>query len=115
MPNLEIPPFVSVGGGSVGPGFLGMTWAPFVVNNNGEVRNTDFGKDQERMYERLKVLEALETSFVNENRGGAAEDHYKVLKKTVNSMTSKQMDAFRVNKEPTEMQEKYGRTAFGRG
>ena len=25
-PELEIPPFVSVGGGSVGPGFLGMAW-----------------------------------------------------------------------------------------
>src|SRR6476660_10436660 len=25
--GLEIPPFVSVGGGSVGPGFLGMSWA----------------------------------------------------------------------------------------
>lgn len=28
MPQLEIPPFVSVGGSSIGPGFLGMTWAP---------------------------------------------------------------------------------------
>ncbi len=37
-PDLEIPPFVSVGGGSVGPGFLGMAWAPFVVNSNGQVR-----------------------------------------------------------------------------
>ena len=25
--GLQIPPFVSVGGGSVGPGFLGMTYA----------------------------------------------------------------------------------------
>src|SRR3954452_8999190 len=37
--NLEIPPFVAVGGGSVGPGFLGMTHAPFVVNSDGNVRN----------------------------------------------------------------------------
>ena len=37
--DLQIPPFVSVGGGSVGPGFLGMTYAPFVVDYNGEVRN----------------------------------------------------------------------------
>src|SRR5262245_4245583 len=35
VPHLEIPPFVSVGGGSVGPGFLGMTYAPFVVDSNG--------------------------------------------------------------------------------
>ena len=32
VPSLEIPPFVSVGGGSVGPGFLGTSWAPFVVS-----------------------------------------------------------------------------------
>src|SRR5688572_10283389 len=32
--ELQIPPFVSVGGGSEGPGFLGMAWAPFVVNSN---------------------------------------------------------------------------------
>jgi hypothetical protein len=115
MPNLEIPPFVSVGGGSVGPGFLGMTWAPFVVNNNGEVRDLRYGDNQERMAERLKVLEALETSFIAENRGPSADDHYKVLKKTVNLMTSSQMDAFKVAKEPPAMLEKYGRSAFARG
>ena len=37
--RLEIPPFVSIGGGSEGPGFLGMTWAPFVVGTSGDVRN----------------------------------------------------------------------------
>ncbi len=47
-PNLEIPPFVSVGGGSVGPGFLGMAWAPFVVSSNGQVRNLEMGMDQGR-------------------------------------------------------------------
>ena len=43
VPDLEIPPFVSVGGGSVGPGFLGMTYAPFVVGSNGDVRNLNMG------------------------------------------------------------------------
>ena len=41
--DLEIPPFVSVGGNSEGPGFLGMAWAPFSVNSNGQVRNLDMG------------------------------------------------------------------------
>src|SRR5947209_10577609 len=41
--ELEIPPFVSVGGGSVGPGFLGMQYAPFVVSSNGDVRNLGMG------------------------------------------------------------------------
>ena len=29
--DLDIPPFISVGGASEGPGFLGMSWAPFSV------------------------------------------------------------------------------------
>ncbi len=57
------------------------------------------------------MLESLEKNFISENRGESADDHYKVLQKTVSLMTSKQMDAFKVNKEPPEVQEKYGNTA----
>ena len=113
--GLEIPPFVSVGSGSVGPGFLGMTWAPFVVDSNGNVRNLDMGLDPTRLDQRLKMLETIENKFIGEKRGGSAEDHKKVLDKTVKLMTSKQMDAFKVMKEPKEVQEKYGTTGFGKG
>jgi uncharacterized protein (DUF1501 family) len=118
MPQLEIPPFVSVGGGSIGPGFLGMTWAPFVVDSNGDVRdlNPGGGKDAlERMGQRLTVLQAMDQDFMSQHRGGEAEDHLKVLKKTVSLMSSKQMAAFKVNSEPAAMQEKYGKTQFGKG
>ncbi len=113
--DLEIPPFVSVGGGSVGPGFLGMTYAPFVVGSNGEVRNLQMGIDEHRLMQRMETLKKLETSFVSQKRGGSAEDHAKILNKTLALMTSKQMDAFKADKEPKEVQEKYGRTGFGRG
>ena len=113
--DLEIPPFVSVGSGSVGPGFLGMTWAPFVVDSNGNVRNLDMGIDPTRLDQRLRMLETIENKFIGEKRGGSAEDHKKVLDKTVKLMTSKQMEAFKVTNEPKEMQEKYGTTGFGRG
>src|SRR5215467_3043522 len=118
MPQLEIPPFVSVGSDSIGPGFLGMTWAPFVVDSNGDVKdlNAPGGKDaMERMDQRLTVLKAMEDDFMNQHRGEAPDDHFKILKKTVSLMTSKQMSAFRVNQEPANMQEKYSKTAFGRG
>ncbi len=113
--GLEIPPFVSVGSGSVGPGFLGMTYAPFVVDSNGNVRNLDMGIDPTRLDQRLKMLETIENKFIGEKRGGSAEDHKKVIDKTVKLMTSKQMEAFKVMKEPKEVQEKYGTTGFGRG
>jgi hypothetical protein len=79
VPDLEIPPFVSVGGGSVGPGFLGMTWAPFTVDSNGNVRNLDMGIDPARLQQRMAMLETIEKKFIGEKRGGSADDHMKVL------------------------------------
>ena len=115
VPDLEIPPFVSVGGGGVGPGFLGMSWAPFVVDSNGNVRNVDMGIDPARVHQRLEMLATIEKRFIGEKRGGSAEDHQKVVEKTVRLMTSQQMKAFKVMEEPKDVQEKYGTTGFGRG
>jgi uncharacterized protein (DUF1501 family) len=115
VPHLEIPPFVSVGGGSVGPGFLGMTWAPFVVESSGRVRNLDMGIDQARVNQRLQMLATIEKRFIGENRGGSAEDHAKVLDRTVKLMTSDQMQAFKVDQEPEAVRERYGNTGFGKG
>lgn len=115
VPELEIPAFVSVGGSSVGPGFLGMSYAPFVVDSNGNIRDLNMGIDPNRLSQRLEMLAAIENKFIEEKRGGSALDHNKVLDKTVKLMTSKQMEAFRVAKEPAEVRERYGNTGFGRG
>lgn len=115
VPELEIPPFVSIGGGSVGPGFLGMSYAPFVVDSNGNIRDLNMGIDPNRLSQRLEMLAAIENKFIGEKRGGSALDHNKVLDKTVKLMTSKQMEAFKVSKETTEVKERYGNTGFGRG
>jgi len=114
-PELEIPPFVAVGGGSVGPGFLGMAWAPFTVNSNGQVRNLNMGIEKSRLFQRMAALDQIEKGFIEQRRGSAATDHMKVLKKTLNLMTSKQMEAFKVNKEPAEALERYGNNNFGKG
>ena len=113
--DLEIPPFVSVGGNSEGPGFLGMAWAPFSVNSNGQVRNLDMGIEPDRLSQRMQALKLMESGFIDENRGIAAGEHAKVLSKTLSLMTSDQMQAFKVTQESTEVQERYGRTNFGRG
>jgi uncharacterized protein (DUF1501 family) len=115
VPHLEIPPFVAVGGGSVGPGFLGMTWAPFVVNSNGDVRDLNMGMNAGQLAIRREMLNSLGNNFVNQNRGPSAAEHLKVQEKTWNLMTSKQMQAFKVNQEPAEVRERYGNTGFGRG
>jgi len=113
-PDLQIPPFISVGGGSVGPGFLGMAWAPFTVNSNGQIRNLDMKVDS-RLENRMRTLAMIEKGFISQNRGSAAEDHSKVLQKTLNLLTSPQMEAFKVNKEPKDMQDMYGNDGFAKG
>jgi hypothetical protein len=113
--DLEIPPFVSVGGGSVGPGFLGMSWAPFTVDSNGNVRNLDMGIDPVRLQQRLAMLGTIEKGFIGEKRGGSADEHQKVIEKTVRLLTSRQMEAFKVSKEPKEVLDAYGNSGFGRG
>lgn len=114
-PELEIPPFISVGGASEGPGFLGMAWSPFTVGSDGRVNDLDMGLDERRLVQRMKVLEMIEKNFINQARGNASEDHQKILAKTVNLMTSAQMEAFKVAKEPEAVRERYGDNPFGRG
>jgi len=113
--ELEVPPFVSVGGASEGPGFLGMAWAPFNVTSNGRVRNLEMNVDSARLDQRRIALETIENSFISQKRGTVLEDHRKVLGKTFDLMTSKQMEAFQVDKEPEAMKERYGKNGFGQG
>jgi uncharacterized protein (DUF1501 family) len=115
-PWLDIPAFVSVGGASEGPGFLGMANAPFVVDAGGGIRNAQNDKiDEERFHHRMKMLDVVETGFINSKRGDAPQAHKDIYKKAVNLMTSQQMSAFRVQEEKPEVLTAYGANNFGRG
>ncbi|QEG21386.1 DUF1501 domain-containing protein [Mariniblastus fucicola] len=114
-PNLDIPAFVSVGGASEGPGFLGMAYSPFSVDANGRVRNLDMGIPVNRMNQRTLALQMMEEKFIKQKRGAAALEHAKVIDKTLALMTSQQMQAFRVETEDAKVRERYGENNFGRG
>ncbi|MCC9642210.1 DUF1501 domain-containing protein [Rhodopirellula sp. JC740] len=114
-PELEIPPFVSVGGAGAGPGFLGMAWSPFAVTSNGRIRNLQMKLDDQRLLQRMAALNMIESGFAKRTRDTPASEHAKVLGKTLDLMTSEQMEAFRVEKEPDEVKERYGTDNFGQG
>ncbi|QDT09179.1 DUF1501 domain-containing protein [Stieleria marina] len=114
-PELEIPPFVSIGGASAGPGFLGMAWAPFSVTSNGRIRNLDMRLDDRRLLQRMAALQTIESGFAAKTRDTPASEHAKVLDKTLALMTSDQMKAFKVDEEPQAVKERYGTTGFGQG
>jgi len=110
--ELQIPAFVSVGGGGMDPGFLGMAHAPFVVDANGRIQNAE-SSDPNRLNQRLTMLEAVEDSFIKSNRGDVGKAHKEVYQKARDLMTSDQMAAFRVEQETPEMRKSYGDTQFG--
>lgn len=115
-PELEIPSFVSIDGGSESPGFLGMTNAPFTVDSNGNIRNADTGAlDANRLNNRFAMLDVIESGFIGSKRGEAPQSHKDIYKRALNLMTSAQMEAFKVAKEDPKMLESYGNNAFGRG
>jgi hypothetical protein len=112
--DLEIPAFISIGGGSMSPGFLGMTHAPFVVDSRGQIQNANMeGMDAGRLGQRLTILGAIEDGFINSNRGDAGKAHKEVYQKAVNLMTSKQMEAFKADRESAEVRDAYGNGPFG--
>ena len=113
-PDLSIPKFISVGGGSIGAGFLGSKYAPFSVNSDGRIRNLDVKVDQ-RFYQRAYALDAIESNFINQRRGSLAKEHQSVLKEAFNVLTSSQMDALKVAGEPENVKERYGNNNFGKG
>ena len=112
--ELEIPAFVSIGGGAMSPGFLGMSHAPFTVDAGGRIQNADMGGvNQARLEARLSMLGAIEDGFIKSDRGDAGQAHKDVYGKAVNLMRSEQMNAFKLEEEKPEVREAYGRGGFG--
>ena len=112
--GLMIPQFISVNGGSMGAGFLGAEFSPLILNSDGNIRNLNM-KIDERFYQRAQVLDMIETNFINTNRGSMAKEHQKILRKTFNVLTSTEMDATKVAKEPQSVRDRYGDNSFGKG
>jgi len=112
--DIEIPQFVTIGGGSMGAGFLGAQYSPFSVNSDGRIKNLDIKVDQ-RFIQRAYALDLIENNFIGQKRGSLAKDHQSVLKQAFNLLTSEQMEAFKVASEPEAVKERYGNNGFGKG
>ncbi|MBI1346000.1 DUF1501 domain-containing protein [bacterium] len=101
--ELEIPAFVSIGGGGSSPGFLGMSHSPFLVDTSGRIRNADMGDlEPARLNQRLEMLGVIEDGFIKSQRGEYPQAHKDIYQKAVNLMTSQQMEAFKVDQESPE-------------
>src|SRR5262249_27252031 len=116
-PSFDLPHLVSIGGGTIGPGFLGQAYEPFVVNTPDKPpENTTRAAARPRFVSRLSRLEKLQAAEF-ERAGGAdrVRDHRTLYKQTANMVLSPRMKAFDLDGEDGALRDSYGRNPFGQG
>jgi hypothetical protein len=135
--DLALPAFISVGGTAqgVGPGFLGMMYAPFTVQNAGQPPANikapaslgDAKMAEERLRRRQRLFYTIEDGFTEggfphmssaadrEAAGSAAQAHTTTYKKAFDLTVSKLKDVFDISKESTKVVDGYGGRANGFG
>jgi hypothetical protein len=117
--GFDLPHFVSVGGrDGIGAGFLGMSVAPFVVNDpNRMPANVALppGITGQRFGRRLDLLKELEQDFAEAGIGQRVEDHQALYGGAARMVLSPRLKAFDVAQEKDAVRDRYGRTPFGQG
>ncbi|MGP0066298.1 MAG: DUF1501 domain-containing protein [Isosphaeraceae bacterium] len=113
----DLPHIVSIGGGTIGAGFLGSAMEPFVIQNPEKPpENTQPKVSGDRFRRRLGLLDRLEGAGF-ERIGGLdrVRDHRALYTQTAKMILSPHMRAFGLEEEPAPLRDAYGRTAFGQG
>jgi hypothetical protein len=136
--DLPLPAFIGMGGTaqSIGPGFLGMMYAPFTVQNPGQppqnIKSPNLGDEKttmERLRRRQRLFYNLEDSFDEsafphlskmadrEAAGSAARAHAAIYAKAFDLTVSPLRNIFEVSKEPKSVIDAYGgmQNRFGMG
>lgn len=128
MKSMDLPMFMTVGAGlpgGAGPGFLGMKYAPFAVQNPGTApENVEPpAGSKEYMARRAVIFDALEGNAGKPNLGlktnvpaDAAQAHKDVYKKALELVVSSRKEVFTFSTaEQAELRDRYGNDGFGRG
>jgi uncharacterized protein (DUF1501 family) len=114
--DFDLPHFVSILGPSVGPSFLGVRVAPFIVSDaNRPPDNLATPVAGERLQRRLDLLKELEVPFARSGAGEQVRDHEALYGQTAQMVLSPRVKAFDLKAEPEQVREAYGRSPFGQG
>jgi hypothetical protein len=121
LPNAgtEIPRHISIMPGQwpARGGFLGAEFDAFKMYDPADkVPDVTPHVAKERFDQRLKDLEVVEDAFAN-GRGArvGATGHKDTMERARKMMSSEQLQAFDVSREPVSVRKEYGDTPFGRG
>jgi uncharacterized protein (DUF1501 family) len=114
--DFDLPHFVSIQGASIGPSFLGVQYAPFVVTDpNRPPDNLATPVSGERLNRRLGLLKEMEAPFARSGAEEQVRDHQALYEQTAQMVLSPRVRAFDLAAEPEKLRAAYGRTPFGQG
>jgi hypothetical protein len=118
--QFDLPHFVSVGNRftTIGSGFLGMNFAPFVVANANQMPNNvelPRGVTSQRFGRRVDLLKDLEEDFAASGGKQRVKDHGAVYANASQLVLSPRLKAFNLSQEKDSVRDRYGRTPFGQG
>src|SRR5262249_27327835 len=113
----DLPHFVSLGGPSIGPGFLGLAHGPFVVQEIGRLPQNVSpppNVDDARFDKRKAALDTLEDQFATESGDPKIAQRRAVYHRALRMMGSNARRAFEIDDEPEKVRSAYGDTDVGR-
>jgi hypothetical protein len=114
--DFDLPSFVSISGTSIGPSFLGVRYAPFIVTNpNQPPDNLPSPVPGQRLQRRLGLLRELDQEQAGQGAADLVKDHQTLYQQTARMVLSPRTQAFRLDQEPDRVRDRYGRWAFGQG
>jgi uncharacterized protein (DUF1501 family) len=114
--DFDLPSFVSIQGESIGPSFLGVQYAPFVVTDpNRPPDNLAAPVSSARLHRRLDLLKELEGPFARAGAARLVHDHEELYSQTANLVLSPRVKAFDLAAEPEKVRNAYGPSGFGQG
>ncbi|MBM4071028.1 MAG: DUF1501 domain-containing protein [Planctomycetes bacterium] len=114
--DFDLPNFVSIQGASIGPSFLGVQHAPFIVlDPNRAPDNLAAPVPDPRLQRRLGLMRELEQPFAEEGAGAQVRDHQTLYGQTARLVLSPRVRGFDLEREPARVRDHYGRSPFGQG
>jgi uncharacterized protein (DUF1501 family) len=113
--ELDLPSVVSVGR-TIGAGFLGVNYEPFVVDNPNQMpANITAAIGEDRLQQRLGLFNQLEQGFADRGAVDAVRNQRELYEKASSLVFSERTRAFDLNEESAETRARYGENNFGQG
>jgi uncharacterized protein (DUF1501 family) len=114
--DFDLPHFVSINGPSVGPSFLSVPYAPFVISDpNRPPDNLPAPVPGSRLQRRLGLLKEMDNVFARAGAADEVRDHQALYSQTAQMVLSPRVKAFDLSAEPMALRDAYGRSSFGQG